>query len=97
MREELIHKQIYVTSVCPGPVDTPFLAIAEKHGQTLSLKKHTMVSAEKVVAQALKDSYHKKAISVCSLPIKAFRLAAGIFPDSVLLAITAFLKEKETK
>ena len=97
LREELHRKQIYVTSVCPGPVDTPFFSIAEKQGQTLSLKKHAMVSAERVVSQALKDSYYKKAISVCSLPIKAFRLASGILPDSVLLAITGFLKERETK
>lgn len=61
--EELRERGIYVTSVCPGPVDTPFFDIAEKTGSTLSIKKYTMVSPERVVKQALRDSYHKCTLS----------------------------------
>ena len=42
LNRELLTKQIYVTAVCPGPVDTPFFDIAEKDGKTLAIKKLTM-------------------------------------------------------
>ncbi|MDE7112575.1 MAG: SDR family NAD(P)-dependent oxidoreductase, partial [Acetatifactor sp.] len=47
--EELRERGIYVTSVCPGPVDTPFFDIAEQTGRTLAIKKYTMVQPDKVV------------------------------------------------
>ncbi len=92
--EELREAGIYVTSVCPGPVDTPFFDIAEKTGTTLSIKKYTMVSPEKVVALALKDSYHKRSMSVCSLPIKCLRCLSKTVPHSFLLKGMGLLKKK---
>lgn len=92
--EELRDAGIYVTSVCPGPVDTPFFDIAEKTGTTLSIKKYTMVSPERVVALALKDSYHKRSMSVCSLPIKYFQCLAKTVPHELLLKATGLLKKK---
>lgn len=85
LAQELREQEIYVTGVCPGPVDTPFFDIAEKTGSTLAIKKYTMVDAQRVVREALRDSYYKRSISVCSLPIKSFRLVAKIIPASVLL------------
>lgn len=82
---ELKEKGIYVTSVCPGPVDTPFFDIAEKDGTTLAVKKLTMVQPEKVVDLALRDSYYKRTISVYSVPIKAFNVTAKVFPHALLL------------
>lgn len=90
--EELIDRGIYVTSVCPGPVDTPFFDIAEKDGTTLAVKKITMVQPEKVVALALRDSYYKRPISVCSFPIKAFHVAAKAVPHGMLLKGLSVLK-----
>ena len=92
--EELIKAGIYVTSVCPGPVDTPFFDIAEKTGTTLAIKKYTMVSPEKVVALALKDSYYKRSMSVCSLPIKGFWGLAKTMPHDVLLKAMRNLQKK---
>lgn len=89
---ELVDKGIYVTSVCPGPVDTPFFDIAEKTGTTLAIKKFTMVDAEQVVCQALKDSYHKRPLSVCSLPIQSFAVMAKYVPHDVILKISALMK-----
>lgn len=90
---ELVDRGIYVTSVCPGPVDTPFFDIAEKNGTTLAVKKMTMVQPEKVVALALRDSYYKRPISVCSLPIKAFHVTAKAVPHSLLLKGLSVLKK----
>jgi len=90
---ELWEKGIYVTSVCPGPVDTPFFEIAERTGTTLAIKKFTMVDVTSVVSKALRDSYYKRSLSVCSLPIKSFRLLAKVLPHEVLLSIVAQLKK----
>lgn len=83
--EELRGRGIYVTAVCPGPVDTPFFDIAEQHGRTLTIKKYTMVSAERVVRKALRDALHRKAKSVCSLPIKGVELLSKVVPHSFAL------------
>lgn len=92
--EELKDQGIYVTCVCPGPVDTPFFEIAEKYGTTLSVKKFTMVSAREVARDALRDSFLKRQISVCSLPIKAFGMLAKYIPHQVLLEITKMLRKR---
>lgn len=92
--EELKNAGIYVTSVCPGPVDTPFFDIAEATGSTLAVKKYTMVKAERVVALALKDSYHKRPLSVCSLPIKAFQGLSKVLPHGLILQAMEQMKKK---
>lgn len=90
--EELADQGIYVTSVCPGPVDTPFFDIAEKTGTTLPVKKLIMVDAEKVVRKALQDSYHRRHMSVCSLPIQAFWAVTKLVPHDVILKAMSMMK-----
>lgn len=92
--QELKAAGIHVTSVCPGPVDTPFFDIAESTGSTLAVKKYLMVSAEKVVAQALRDSYLKRPMSVCSFPIKAFEALAKTVPHGLILKTLELMKRK---
>ena len=87
LNQELRERKIYVTSVCPGPVDTEFFAIAEKYGKTLAVKKLTMVSSDRVVSKAIRDCYHKKDISVCSFPIQAFHVLTKLLPNSVIFAV----------
>lgn len=91
LSEELRKKKIYVTSVCPGPVDTPFFDIAEKDGKILAVKKLTMADSEKVVAKAIEDSYRKKAVSVYSRYIQLFALLTKILPHQLLLTILRFI------
>lgn len=90
--EELKDRGIYVTSVCPGPVDTPFFDIAERHGKTLAIKKYAMVQADKVVDKALRDSYFKKTKSVYSLPIKGIELLSKIVPHDIVLKCMSKMK-----
>ena len=87
LREELRKKGIWVTAVCPGPVETEFFDIAEKYGSTLAVKKLTMVPADRVVRQALRASRDKKAVSVCSLPIKCFHVLSKALPHAWILWI----------
>jgi short-subunit dehydrogenase len=90
---ELRPKQIYVTSVCPGPVDTPFFEVANQVHTDASeekinkLKHLFMIQPDKVAKQALRDSYHKRPVSVIGFPITAFAIAAKILPHGLLLKI----------
>ena len=87
LSRELSNRKIYVTSVCPGPVDTPFFDIAEKTGKTLAIKKIAMANAEKVVEKAIRDSFHKKESSVYHPIIKFFEIITKIVPHKILLLI----------
>ena len=95
LREELYDQGIYVTSVCPGPVDTPFFDIAEQNGKTLRIKKLTMIEPIKVVKQAMYDSYRKKSVSVPGKSIKLFQIFAKCTPHSWILKIMKKLKMVE--
>lgn len=92
LNQELRTKEIYVTAVCPGPVDTPFFDIAEKTGSTLAVKKLTLVRADQVVEKAIEDSYHRREKSVYGAWIKSFEAAAKILPHSAILELMRFLK-----
>lgn len=93
LRRELKPFGIWVTSVCPGPVDTPFFEIAEQGGSTLAIKKLVMISAEKVVEQALRDSCFRREMSVCSIPIKGMQLLSKILPHRVILDVMNLMKK----
>lgn len=95
LAEELYDQEIYVTAVCPGPVDTPFFDIAERNGKTLTVKKYTMVEPIDVVKQALYDSYRRKTVSVPGKIIKLFWVTSKMLPNSVFLRAMKKLKKRE--
>ena len=94
LRAELKAKQIYVTAVCPGPVKTDFFETAEQYGVPLAIKKYTMVSAERVVREALAASCHNRPMSVCSLPIQAFWVMTRLLPQDPVIALTCAMKKR---
>lgn len=67
--QELREKSIYVTAVCPGPVETEFFEVSGELKNPL--KKLNMAAANKVVHRALIDSRKKKSVSVYGAGIKA--------------------------
>lgn len=89
---ELRKHKIYVTAVCPGPVDTAFFDIAEQYGKTLAVKKFTMVACERVVREAISASKQKKTMSVCSLPMQLFWIISKVIPHSFIMYIMRFLR-----
>ena len=91
LREELKARGICVTSVCPGPVDTEFFDRAEQYGKTLAVKKMTIVSARRVVRKAVRDVRDKKALSVCSVPIRSFQVLCKILPQKAIFRIMEML------
>lgn len=80
--KELRSKKIYVTAVCPGPVDTSFFASLDN---VKEYKKKFVISPQKVAKKAIKAADKKKALSVPSLSMKLFHLASKILPTSLLL------------
>lgn len=92
LSEELRTRQIYVTAVCPGPVNTPFFEVAERNGKTLAAKKLFMAEPEAIVQQAIADSYHKKQMSVYGISMKSFRILTRLVPNETIFAIMRYLK-----
>lgn len=75
LAKELKARGIHVTTVCPGPVDTPFLEYAYDNPSSMNgLKKLTVETVEHVVETALRDSLKGKSVSVCGLPMKLLYL-----------------------
>ena len=83
LREELRHKKISVTAVCPGPVRTDFFRAG---GISISpVKKLFLAEPERVVEKALEDAARGKAVSVYGISMKLVRLASVILPEGLLV------------
>ncbi len=92
LNEELRKQKIYITAVCPGPVDTEFFKRAEKGSDRLFIKQFVMAKPDKVVAKALMDARNKKEISVFSLPMQAFYIVSKVLPHKFILFVMRFMK-----
>ena len=92
LNEELRKQHIYVTAVCPGPVDTEFFERAEKGADRLFIKQFVMAKPDKVVKKALLDSRNKKEMSIYSLPMQAFYIMSKILPHKFILICMRLLK-----
>lgn len=80
LNRELKKRRIAVTAVCPGPVNTAFFDVAETYHNIKAYKKLVMAEPEAVVELALKDAYHRRAVSVYGICMKALRIVAKILP-----------------
>jgi short-subunit dehydrogenase len=100
---ELKQNEVFVTAVCPGPVDTPFFDRAERSHSDSSrekvekLKKMFLVSPEKVARQALYDALKKKDVSVIGLPMHGLQLLTKCLPHSFLLWLQSGLFRSHSK
>lgn len=78
---ELSERGIYVTCVCPGPVDTAFFKTAgELPGKEAMLSK---APVERVVKKALLDAAKKRKSSVYGIPMKTLRIGTKVIPSFV--------------
>ena len=92
LNRELSDRGIYVTAVCPGPVNTEFFDVAEQYGETPMVKKLTMITSEKCVSAALRASYFKQDMVVPGFTMKASLLATKLLPHSLVLNIMKLWK-----
>ena len=80
---ELCRRHIYVTSVCPGPVDTEFFNTAGDI--TSPVKKLMIAKPEKVVKKALIDSIKKKELSLYGTAMKMSHFASKLIPNKLIM------------
>lgn len=88
---ELKDRKVYVTAVCPGPVDTEFFKKDNCDIRQTFYKKIVMAKPENVVKQALYDSVHKREISAYGRLIKAFHVVTQIIPSKIILFVTRYI------
>lgn len=82
---ELRSRQIFVTAVCPGPVETEFFDLALEGKPMAPYKKLVTAKPKAVVKTALKDSMKGKEISVHGILMKLFFIICRILPHSLLM------------
>ena len=82
LRQELKSKNIKVTAVCPGPVDTDFFAGLK---DVKEYKKKFLISADVVAKKSLRAAKKGKAICTPSFSMKMVHLFSKIFPTALLL------------
>jgi hypothetical protein len=87
LNKELEEKEIYVTAVCPGPVNTEFFEVAEQYSHTKAFKKLFRVNPENVVKKALYDAYYYKPVSVYSLSMNAVRVLTKLLPHDIIINV----------
>ena len=91
---ELKEKGIFVTAVCPGPVDTPFFEVSGKLPG--GMKEAVMADPVQVVKQALIDAKYKKEVSVYGMAMKGAEAATKVLPHGMILKAMSMI-EKITK
>lgn len=85
LNHELRNRNIYVTSVCPGPVDTAFFDIACKDQEYPIWKKAFIVNPKSVVNKAIKDSITKKSLSIYGLSMNIWNVTSKTIPTNILM------------
>lgn len=93
LEAELKEREIHVTAVCPGPVETEFFEVAGS--EMAVLKEQFRVQAKDVVRQALLDARHKKTISIYGSVMKAAKFASKLLPDPWIAQILQIANENE--
>ncbi|WP_113675165.1 SDR family NAD(P)-dependent oxidoreductase [Vallitalea guaymasensis] len=85
LERELKGRGIYVTAVCPGPVETEFFRVASNNEKPKSFKKFFFEPAHLVVSKALYDSRKGNYISIQGKSMKALQILSKVVPHSLIL------------
>lgn len=86
MRDELKKDGINVLAVCPGPMDTEFLAVANiLKGTSRTFDTLPRVKPKNVALASLKASDKNKAVYTNHLLYKFYRVLAKVLPLSIVM------------
>ncbi len=85
LRDELRERNISVTAVCPGPMDTEFLDVGGIVGNSKMFKALPYCEPRKVVAGAYRAARSGRAVYTPKLFFKFYRVLAKVIPHSVLV------------
>lgn len=81
---ELRARGIYVTAVCPGPMETDFFRYSQE-GSVRGIKKIGLEDPKKVVKKALRQARRGKSIAISSWSVWGLRLISRILPHPLVL------------
>ena len=86
LRVELKKRKINVIAVCPGPMDTEFLAVANiGKGDSKTFDMLPRVNARVMAVKSLKASRRRKAVYTNRIFYKFYRILAKILPHSLVM------------
>lgn len=86
LRGELKKRNINVLAVCPGPMDTEFLPVANiNKGTSKTFDTLPRVIPSEIAAKSLTASRRKKAVYTNKFFYKFYRLVAKILPASLVM------------
>ena len=86
LRFELKDKKINVTAVCPGPMDTEFLPVANiKKGTSKTFDTLPRVNPEEMAEKSLKAALSGKAVYTNKAFYKFYRFIAKILPCQLVM------------
>lgn len=88
LREELKARGIRVLAVCPGPMDTEFLDVAEIRGRSKMFDTLPYADPKKVAASSLKAARRGRAIYTPLFLFKLYRVLAKILPVTLMIKFT---------
>lgn len=84
-------KNVSVSALCPGPVDTEFNSVANAHFSVKALDAKTCAKI------AVKGMFRKKPVIITGMLMKAARLFSKILPHSLLLPAVYKIQDGKTK
>lgn len=88
LREELKKQAVKVTAVCPGPMDTEFLAVANiPKGSSFTFDTLPRVKPQKVAKGAVKAVEKNKAIYTPGAFYKFYRVLAKVLPHCIVMKL----------
>lgn len=87
LSEELRHRGVYITAVCPGPMATEFLDIGGITGNSKMFDTLPYCDPEKVAAGAYAASIAGRTFYTPKLFYKFYRVLAKIIPHSVMVKL----------
>lgn len=86
LRVELKKRKINVLAVCPGPMDTEFLSVANiAKGSSRTFDTLPRVNARTMAVKSLKASRKRKAVYTNRVFYKFYRLLAKLLPHSLVM------------
>lgn len=88
LRAELKPKKINVLAVCPGPMDTEFLEVAEIPGRSKTFAALPRVKARNVAVNSLAAGLHGRAVYTDRVLYKVYRVLGKLLPHNWLMGAT---------
>ena len=89
LREELKKRKINVMAVCPGPMDTEFLALADiAPGASHTFDTLPRVSPKRIAYKSLKKSKKRNAVYTESAFYKLYRILGKLLPHNLVMKMS---------